>query len=138
MNNGKSVSAALQKAVGIVIFALSAGMLSACSPAVNEEPARIELRVMETTDLHAYMLGFDYFRQQPTEAHGLVHTAALIHAARAENPNHYLVDNGDLIQGSALGDWVAEQGVGYVNERNHPIMRALNYLQYDVGNMGNH
>ena len=33
------------------------------------------------------------------------HTAALIHAARAEQPNNFLVDNGDLIQGSALGDW---------------------------------
>ena len=138
MNNVKGLSSMLQAAVVMVVFATSIGILSACSPAVNEEPARIELRLMETTDLHAYMLGFDYFRQQPTEAHGLVHTAALIHAARAENPNHYLVDNGDLIQGSALGDWVAEQGAGYVNEHNHPIMRALNYLQYDVGNMGNH
>ena len=49
------------------------------------------------------------------------HTAALIHAARAEQPNNFLVDNGDLIQGSALGDWVAAQGSAYVDQYRHPI-----------------
>lgn len=125
---------------GVVVMATLA--LAGCSPQSTVEPtvaaAQIELRLIETTDLHAYMLGYDYFRQQPTEAYGLAHTAALIADARAANPNHYLVDNGDLIQGSAFGDWVADQGAEYVRENQHPIMRVLNYLDYDVGNMGNH
>lgn len=99
---------------------------------------KVQIRLMETTDLHAYMVGYDYFRQQPTDEFGLTYTAALIHQARAEQPNNFLVDNGDLIQGSAFGDWVAGQGSTYVEENRHPIMRALNYLNYDVGNLGNH
>lgn len=115
---------------------VSSLLLSGCSE--PKEPAEVELRLIETTDLHAYMLGYDYFQQQPTDSYGLVHTAALIHEARAENPNNFLVDNGDLIQGSAFGDWVARNGVEYVAENAHPIIRALNYLEYDLGNMGNH
>src|SRR5690554_2814094 len=84
------------------------------------------------------MMGYDYTRQQPTASYGLAHTAAVIHQARAEQPNNLLFDNGDLIQGSALGDWVAEQGVEYLENNTHPVMAALNYLQYDAGNLGNH
>ncbi|WP_157981207.1 bifunctional 2',3'-cyclic-nucleotide 2'-phosphodiesterase/3'-nucleotidase [Aliidiomarina iranensis] len=119
-----------------LLLAIASLMASACSE--TQEPAEVELRLIETTDLHAYMLGYDYFQQESTSDYGLAHTAALIHEARAEQPNNFLVDNGDLIQGSALGDWVAGQGAEYVAENMHPIMRALNYLEYDVGNMGNH
>ncbi|WP_157980965.1 bifunctional 2',3'-cyclic-nucleotide 2'-phosphodiesterase/3'-nucleotidase [Aliidiomarina shirensis] len=115
---------------------ISGVLLGGCSKPTA--PAEVNLRLIETTDLHAYMLGYDYFQQQSTDAYGLVHTAALIHEARAENPNNFLIDNGDLIQGSAFGDWVARNGVEYVSENAHPIIRALNHLQYDVGNMGNH
>ncbi|MCH8501084.1 MAG: bifunctional 2',3'-cyclic-nucleotide 2'-phosphodiesterase/3'-nucleotidase [Aliidiomarina sp.] len=120
--------------------------LSACGKAVQTASeatpvatgTQVQIRLMETTDLHAYMVGYDYFRQQPTDQLGLTYTAALIHQAREEQPNNFLVDNGDLIQGSAFGDWVAGQGAAYVDEHRHPIMRALNYLDYDVGNLGNH
>ncbi|WP_194756433.1 bifunctional 2',3'-cyclic-nucleotide 2'-phosphodiesterase/3'-nucleotidase [Aliidiomarina indica] len=107
-------------------------------PENNDEPARIQVRLLETTDLHAYMLGYDYFRQQETNTYGLAHTAVLIHEARAENPNHVLIDNGDLIQGSALGDWTAGRGTDYLQSRVHPVIKALNYLEYDVANLGNH
>ncbi|RUO20761.1 bifunctional 2',3'-cyclic-nucleotide 2'-phosphodiesterase/3'-nucleotidase [Aliidiomarina haloalkalitolerans] len=127
----------------VMLAALAAAVLAACggqSPTAEPIAAgtQVQVRIMETTDLHAYMVGYDYFRQQPTASYGLAHTAALIHAARAEQPNNFLVDNGDLIQGSALGDWVAAQGSAYVDQYRHPIMRAFNYLQYDVGNLGNH
>lgn len=122
----------------IVVGAVLASSIALSGCSKPAEPAEIELRLIETTDLHAYMLGYDYFQQQPTDRYGLVHTAALIHEARAENPNNFLIDNGDLIQGSAFGDWVARKGVEYVSEYQHPIIRALNYLEYDVGNMGNH
>ncbi|WP_185960739.1 bifunctional 2',3'-cyclic-nucleotide 2'-phosphodiesterase/3'-nucleotidase [Aliidiomarina halalkaliphila] len=130
----------IQKYTGMLILVVG-GLLVGCAeriPSDQLEPVRVDVRLLETTDLHAYMLGYDYFRQQDTEAYGLAHTAMLIHDARAENPNHILVDNGDLIQGSAMGDWAAEQGTGYLENRVHPIMKALNYLEYDVANLGNH
>lgn len=131
----------------VTAIAIMSASLTACSPEpqteLTDEPVRVEVRLLETTDIHAYVLGFDYFRQQPTDDYGLAYTAALIHQARAENPNHILVDNGDLIQGSALGDWAAEHfyskdGPDFFRAQVHPVISALNYLNYDVGNLGNH
>ena len=125
-------------------FAVVAGLftLAACAAAPEPElsDATLEIRLIETTDLHAYIHGYDYFANRPTTDYGLAHTAALIAEARAQNPNHLLVDNGDLIQGSSLGDWAARMGTDYLAENGqvHPVIAALNHLQYDVANLGNH
>ncbi|MGP4129388.1 hypothetical protein OJE16_06225 [Pantoea tagorei] len=46
--------------------------------------ATVDLRLLETTDLHSNMMDFDYYKDTPTEKFGLVRTASLIHAARQE------------------------------------------------------
>ncbi|WP_031521614.1 bifunctional 2',3'-cyclic-nucleotide 2'-phosphodiesterase/3'-nucleotidase [Siccibacter colletis] len=98
--------------------------------------ATVDLRILETTDLHSNMMDFDYYKDAPTEKFGLVRTASLINAAREEATNSVLVDNGDLIQGSPLGDYMASKGLkaGEI----HPVYKALNTLDYAVGNLGNH
>lgn len=121
----------------MTIVAISAA-LGGCVTQPMSDPAVIELRLIETTDLHAYVHGFDYFSSQPTEQYGLTYAATLIEEARRENPNHLLIDNGDLIQGSSLGDWAAKMGPEYIHNNNHPIIAALNHLNYDVANLGNH
>ncbi|MDU5729106.1 MAG: 2',3'-cyclic-nucleotide 2'-phosphodiesterase [Citrobacter freundii] len=75
--------------------------------AASVNAATVDLRIMETTDLHSNMMDFDYYKDTPTEKFGLVRTASLINAARGEVKNSVLVDNGDLIQGSPLGDYMA-------------------------------
>ena len=104
--------------------------------AASAHAATVELRILETTDLHSNMMDFDYYKDAPTEKFGLVRTASLISAARSEATNSVLVDNGDLIQGSPLGDYMAAKGLkkGEV----HPVYKALNTLNYAVGNLGNH
>lgn len=98
--------------------------------------ATVDLRILETTDLHSNMMDFDYYKDTPTDKFGLVRTASLIHGARQEATNSVLVDNGDLIQGSTLGDYMAAKGLqqGEV----HPVYLAMNRLDYAVGNIGNH
>ncbi|MEW7313343.1 bifunctional 2',3'-cyclic-nucleotide 2'-phosphodiesterase/3'-nucleotidase [Buttiauxella gaviniae] len=98
--------------------------------------ATVDLRILETTDLHSNMMDFDYYKDTPTEKFGLVRTASLINAARAETVNSVLVDNGDLIQGSPLGDYMAAKGLKKGDI--HPVYKALNTLNYAVGNLGNH
>lgn len=78
--------------------------------AASVNAATVDLRIMETTDLHSNMMDFDYYKDTATEKFGLVRTASLIHAARNEVKNSVLVDNGDLIQGSPLGDYMAAKG----------------------------
>lgn len=101
------------------------------------QAAEVKLRLLETTDVHMHLLNYDYYQDKPSEQFGLAKTATLIAAARAENPNSLLFDNGDLLQGSPLGDVVAKikpLAAGQV----HPAYRAMNQLKYDAANLGNH
>ncbi|MEQ4531709.1 MAG: bifunctional 2',3'-cyclic-nucleotide 2'-phosphodiesterase/3'-nucleotidase [Mixta sp.] len=98
--------------------------------------ATVDFRIMETTDLHSNMMDFDYYKDKPTDKFGLVRTATLIAAARAEAKNSVLVDNGDVIQGSPLGDYMAAKGLN--KGETHPVYQAMNTLNYSVGNLGNH
>lgn len=104
--------------------------------AASVNAATVDLRIMETTDLHSNMMDFDYYKDTATEKFGLVRTASLINAARSEAKNSVLVDNGDLIQGSPLGDYMAAKGLK--DGDIHPVYKALNTLDYAVGNLGNH
>ncbi|MBA0205678.1 bifunctional 2',3'-cyclic-nucleotide 2'-phosphodiesterase/3'-nucleotidase [Pectobacterium aroidearum] len=104
--------------------------------ATTVHAATVDLRVLETTDLHSNMMDFDYYKDTPTDKFGLVRTASLIHAAREQASNSVLVDNGDLIQGSPLGDYMAAKGLKAGDV--HPVYQAMNTLDYSVGNIGNH
>lgn len=104
--------------------------------AASVQAATVDLRILETTDLHSNMMDFDYYKDTPTEKFGLVRTASLIDAARGEVKNSVLVDNGDLIQGSPLGDYMATRGLK--KGEIHPVYKAMNTLDYTVGNLGNH
>ncbi len=104
--------------------------------AFNVNAATVDLRVMETSDVHSNLIDFDYFKDKPTEQFGLVRTASLIKAAKSEVTNAILVDNGDLIQGSPMADYMAAKGLkqGEV----HPAHQLMNTMGYTVGNFGNH
>lgn len=115
----------------VTIFVLVAAQ--ACSAA----DTRYQLRVLETTDIHVHIADYDYYQDQEVTTAGLVRTAALIEAARAEVENSVLVDNGDLLQGNPLGDFLARQR-GLFEGEVHPVYKAMNLLDYTVGNIGNH
>lgn len=113
-----------------------AAVLAAILPAVALA-ADLRLRILETTDLHMNLLAHDYYQDKPTTEYGLARTATLIKAARAEVKNSLLFDNGDLLQGSPMGDLVARvkplpQGAV------HPAYKVLNALGVDAANIGNH
>ena len=98
---------------------------------------QLKLRILETTDLHMNLLGWDYYQDKPTEEFGLDRTATLIKAARAEVKNHLLFDNGDLLQGSPLGDYMAKAKPPQAGQV-HPAYKVMNALGYDAANIGNH
>lgn len=94
------------------------------------------LRLLETTDLHANLLPYDYFGGQGAQPYGLARTATLIRQARAECANTLLLDNGDALQGTPLGDITAQDGSGWTGP--HPVIAAMNLLGYDAAAPGNH
>ncbi|HIF9519295.1 TPA: bifunctional 2',3'-cyclic-nucleotide 2'-phosphodiesterase/3'-nucleotidase [Photobacterium damselae] len=114
-------------------IAVLGGLLAIAGPATAET---IKLRILETTDIHTNVMDYDYYKDKPTEKTGLVRTATLVEKARDEVPNAILVDNGDLLQGSPMGDYMAAKGIkkGEV----HPVYKVMNQLNYEVGNIGNH
>jgi len=95
------------------------------------------LAVLETSDLHSNVVGYDYYKLAPDASIGFDRTATLIRQARKEFANTLLLDNGDTIQGTAFADYQAlvkppscEQVLG--------IYKIMNALGYEGGTVGNH
>lgn len=116
-----------------VATAVVAGLLAASGSAFADT---VNLRVIETTDIHTNVMDYDYYKNKPSQKIGLVRAATVVKQARDEAQNALLVDNGDLLQGSPMGDYMASKGIkpGEV----HPVYKAMNLLDYEVGNIGNH
>ncbi len=98
---------------------------------------QVHLRLMETTDLHVHVYPYDYYGDRPVDTVGLSRTASIIREIRAEATNSMLVDNGDLIQGNPMGDYIAYER-GMAEGDMHPIIQAMNTLGYDASTIGNH
>ncbi|AMG98888.1 bifunctional 2',3'-cyclic-nucleotide 2'-phosphodiesterase/3'-nucleotidase [Serratia liquefaciens] len=122
------VGTVLKFSVRTTLFALG-GIFS-----VNA--ATLDLRIMETTDMHGNMMDYDYYQDKASDKFGLVRAASLIDAARKEVLNSVLVDNGDVIQGSPMADYRATKGLK--DGEIHPVYKAMNMLDYKVGSLGNH
>ncbi len=100
-------------------------------------PPRRGLRLIGVTDLHASLYPYDYFRDRPDESLGLAQTAALIAEARGECLNCLLFDNGDILQGTPLGDFAAEN-MAKDRAGRHPVIVVMNTLDYAAATLGNH
>ncbi|MFJ8527758.1 bifunctional 2',3'-cyclic-nucleotide 2'-phosphodiesterase/3'-nucleotidase [Bacillus sp. NPDC094106] len=100
------------------------------------EESTVNLRILETSDIHVNLMNYDYYQTKTDNKVGLVQTATLVNKAREESKNSVLFDDGDAIQGTPLGDYVAQKGLdgNYV----HPLYRLMNLMKYDVISLGNH
>lgn len=116
----------------------SVGAMVAMHPfAVLAQANQAHLRIIETTDIHVAILPYDYYADAPNDTMGLARTASIIESIRAEAGNAVLFDNGDLIQGNPMGDYMAyEKGLNQGDV--HPAVAALNTLGYDAATLGNH
>ena len=95
--------------------------------------AVVRLRLLGVTDLHANLYPYDYYRDCPDNSVGLARTASLIAEARKESPNCLLFDNGDILQGTPLGDFAAAAIVSDPKAL-HPVIAAMNTLDYAGAN----
>jgi 2',3'-cyclic-nucleotide 2'-phosphodiesterase/3'-nucleotidase len=122
-----------------VFVALIPATLSMAAVAAQRAPAgaTATLAVLETTDLHSNVVGYDYYKLAPEPSLGLDRAATLIAQARGEFANTLLLDNGDTIQGNALGDYQAlAHPVGCGETLG--IYKAMQRLGYEGGGVGNH
>ncbi|HVH12210.1 MAG TPA: 5'-nucleotidase C-terminal domain-containing protein, partial [Longimicrobium sp.] len=118
--------------------ALALAALAACAgsgrPAPSPAPSEGRLVLMGTTDLHGWILPYDYYTGQRTN-NGLAALAPLIDSVRTANPGRtVLVESGDLLQGNPL-DFVHRR---LAEGETHPLVQAMNLVVYDAAAIGNH
>lgn len=116
----------------------AAGALIMLHPfSARAQANQAHLRIMETTDIHVNVLPYDYYADKTNDTLGLSRTASLIDAVRKEAVNSMLIDNGDLLQGNPMGDYIAYEK-GLKDGDLHPIMKGMNLLGYECSTLGNH
>ncbi len=123
----------------LIILSLFWLTCSSLALAVETTPDQgvVDLRILETTDLHADLINYDYYQTKVDNRIGLVKTATLIHESRKEAKNSLLFDDGDHLKGNPLGEFLARIR-GMHKGKTHPVYRAFNYLHYDAIAIGNH
>ncbi len=119
------------KKLSLAIF--SSFLLSSFAYA-NTEKAK--LSILSTTDIHAYIMNYNYYQDMVDGKVGLNKLSTLIQEIRSKNPNTLLFDNGDLVQGNPLADYIVENY--NLKTQKHPILRIMEHLQYDAIAIGNH
>lgn len=91
--------------------------------------------VAATADVHGYVRGWDYYRNVPDSTRGLSRAATIIDSLRRVSPlTPVVVDAGDFLEGSPLAYVAARVDT----TMPHPIIAAMNVVQYDAVAVGNH
>ena len=125
----------------LVATLAAAATLAACGgDKTSNAPAAgttVALTMMETTDLHQNILGYDYYKLAADNSVGIERTSTLIKQVRAANKNTMLFDAGDIIQGTVLGDYQALVNKVPCTDKL-AIFKAMDSIGYDAGTIGNH
>ncbi|MBJ8108724.1 bifunctional 2',3'-cyclic-nucleotide 2'-phosphodiesterase/3'-nucleotidase [Bacillus wiedmannii] len=139
MKKSKKMLAGATLAIGVI----APQVLPATAHAdENNGESTVNLRILETSDIHVNLMNYDYYQTKTDNKVGLVQTATLVNKAREEAKNSVLFDDGDALQGTPLGDYVANK----INDPKkpvdpsytHPLYRLMNLMKYDVISLGNH
>ncbi|MGR3713348.1 MAG: 5'-nucleotidase C-terminal domain-containing protein [Shimia sp.] len=113
---------------------MSEGAVLALLPAAGVPPGAFHLRVLATSDVHAKLLAFDYYREQTTDGASLARLASLVEGLRQGADACLLVDNGDFLQGRPIAEIDHHTAVNAGN----PVVLAMNQMGYDAVGLGNH
>ena len=91
-----------------------------------------EIVVLATGDLHSRIYPYEYAIDESLDNAGIAKIATLIHQEReaSTTDNLLLVDLGDTVQDNS-GELFNEEAV-------HPMVKAMNMLDYDFWAIGNH
>jgi len=92
---------------------------------------------MATSDMHQYLMPYDYMADEANETVGFSKVFTKIQEIRETNNNTLLLSNGDFIQGSLLG--LHEYQIDPIQEgETQTIIKAYNEAGYEAAAVGNH
>ncbi|OPA31325.1 2',3'-cyclic-nucleotide 2'-phosphodiesterase [Bacillus cereus] len=139
MKKSKKMLAGATLAIGVIAPQV---MPTTAHADENAGESTVNLRILETSDIHVNLMNYDYYQTKTDNKVGLVQTATLVNKAREEAKNSVLFDDGDALQGTPLGDYVANKIKDPKNpvdpSYTHPLYRVMNLMKYDVISLGNH
>ncbi|WP_282091056.1 bifunctional 2',3'-cyclic-nucleotide 2'-phosphodiesterase/3'-nucleotidase [Bacillus thuringiensis] len=139
MKKSKKMLAGATLAIGVIAPQV---MPTTAHADENTGESTVNLRILETSDIHVNLMNYDYYQTKTDNKVGLVQTATLVNKAREEVKNSVLFDDGDALQGTPLGDYVANKIKDPKNpvdpSYTHPLYRVMNLMKYDVISLGNH
>ena len=109
---------------------LGLGCLCSCTGGDKE----VTLKIVETSDVHGCYFPYDFIRRKPMEG-GLAKVSSFVKEQRKTyGDNLLLIDNGDILQGQPIAYYY-----NFIDTVSvHANAAMLNYMKYDLGNMGNH
>lgn len=92
------------------------------------------LNIIETSDVHGSYFPYNFITRK-TQNGSLARLSSLVNERRSQYKDAFmLVDNGDILQGQPIAYYY-----NYIDTKTeHVCASMLNYLRYDLGNMGNH
>lgn len=93
-----------------------------------------KVSVIATTDVHSNIWGYNYEINEEMPECGMANIFTYIEKVRKENPCTFLLDNGDMIQGTLLTDDLYNKEW----KNQHPLAVVMNLMGYDLMNLGNH
>ena len=95
----------------------------------------MEIKIIETSDMHGYVLPTNYTERNMDLGFSTAKAATVIHRLKEEAKGPVIqIENGDFIQGSPLSYYVRKQDSKVASD----LTKVLNYLNYDLGILGNH
>ena len=86
--------------------------------------------IYHTSDIHGAILSYNYALDKH-EMIGLLRIKSYLDKHR--NDEDLLIDSGDILQGSALSDYLAKNPL-----KVHPFSNIMNAMKYNVVTLGNH
>ena len=100
----------------------------------KDETKTIELKVIETTDVHGYFFPYDFIQRKPMNG-----TMCRVNTYVEEQRKSYgdrllLFDNGDILQGQPTSYW---SNIIKADSENIAAS-VVNYMKYDLQGVGNH
>lgn len=117
-----------------LVAAQRSGGIAEAASASRATATSLRLVIAATTDTHGRLRGWDYYTNAADPVRGLTRVATVVDSLRAANPSQVvLLDAGDWLQGNPLTSAAALSP-----SKVHPVIAAMNALQYDAVVVGNH